>query len=127
MEKILEFKDVCYSYKDGDRTKEILKSSNVIFNKGTFYSILGPSGSGKTTAISLAAGLDTPKSGTICYEGEDINSMGLTKYRRDKIAIIFQSYNLINYMNAVQNVTTAMDISKKKIANKKEKAIEILD
>lgn len=127
MEKILEFKDVCYSYKDGDRTKEILKSSNVVFNKGTFYSILGPSGSGKTTAISLAAGLDTPKSGEICYEGENINSMGLTKYRRDKIAIIFQSYNLINYMNAVQNVTTAMDISKKKIANKKEKAIEILE
>ena len=127
MEKILEFKDVCYSYKDGDRTKEILKSSNVIFNKGTFYSILGPSGSGKTTAISLAAGLDVPKSGEICYEGENINSIGLTKYRRDKIAIIFQSYNLINYMNAVQNVTTAMDISKKKIANKKEKAIEILE
>lgn len=102
MEKILEFKDVCYSYKDGDRTKEILKSSNVIFNKGTFYSILGPSGSGKTTAISLAAGLDVPKSGEICYEGENINSIGLTKYRRDKIAIIFQSYNLINYMNAVK-------------------------
>lgn len=127
MEKILEFRNVYYSYRDGDRIKEILKSSNVVFNRGTFYSILGPSGSGKTTAISLAAGLDTPKSGTICYEGEDINSMGLTKYRRDKIAIIFQSYNLINYMNAVQNVTTAMNISKKKIANKKEKAIEILE
>ena len=74
------------------------------FEKGKFYAILGQSGSGKTTFLSLISALDTPKSGAVLFNGEDIQKIGHEKYRRDDISIIFQSYNLIPYLSAVENV-----------------------
>ena len=100
METILSFEDVSYSYLDGSSTVTILDKANYDFEKGKIYAIVGASGSGKTTTIVLAGGLDKPKEGKVNFKGTDINQIGLNKYRRNDISIVFQAYNLIYYMNA---------------------------
>ncbi len=125
-EVVLTFEDVCYHYQDGTKQVNILKEASYDFEIGKTYAIVGASGSGKTTTIVLAGGLDSPKKGKVLYKGEDIEKIGLTNYRRNNVSIVFQSYNLITYMNAVQNVTNAMDISNIKIPDKKQRALEIL-
>lgn len=125
---ILETKDLYFTYPDGDSRKVILNEVNVSFEKGKFYTILGASGSGKTTFLSLIAALDKPEKGEIIFNGEDIGKIGHEKYRRDNIGIVFQSYNLISYMNGLENVMVAMSITDNKIeGNMKEKALEILE
>ena len=123
MNTILEFKDVSYSY---NNNAVILDNANATFEEGKFYTIIGPSGSGKTTFLSLAAGLDKSTSGSILFNNKDINSIGFSNYRNKCISIIFQSYNLLKYMSALDNIICAMEIKGTKCSNKKEKAIEIL-
>ncbi len=125
-ETVLSFDQVCYHYKDGSKQVNILKDASFEFVKGKTYAIVGASGSGKTTSLVLAGGLDAPKSGRVLYKGEDIMKIGTTKYRRNDVSIVFQSYNLITYMNAMQNVISAMDIAGIKVPNKKEHALHIL-
>ena len=108
---ILTADKLCYYYQDGDVMRHILKDVSFNFERGKFYTILGESGSGKTTLLSLLSALDEPKSGVIKYENKDIRNIGLEEYRRNKIGIIFQSYNLINYMTALENVFVAMGIT----------------
>lgn len=125
---LLETKAVDYYYQDGDQRRYILKETSVSFEKGTFYAILGQSGSGKTTFLSLISALDSPKSGQVLYEGTDIEKIGHENYRRDDISIIFQSYNLIPYLSAVENVLVPMAITKNQLPdNKREVAYNLLD
>lgn len=123
MNTILEFKNITYSY---NNNSVILDKVNATFKQGKFYTIIGPSGSGKTTFLSLAAGLDKANSGSILFDNRNINSIGLSNYRNKYISIIFQSYNLLTYMSALDNIICAMEIKDTKCPNKKEKAIEIL-
>ena len=125
-EIVLSFENVCYHYKDGSSQVNILKNASYQFEKGKIYAIVGASGSGKTTSLVLAGGLDRPKAGHILYKGIDIEKIGLTKYRKNNVSIVFQSYKLIPYMNAVQNVINAMEISGIIVPNKKEYALNIL-
>ena len=125
-EIVLSFENVCYHYKDGSSQVNILKNASYQFEKGKIYAIVGASGSGKTTSLVLAGGLDRPKAGHILYKGIDIEKIGLTKYRKNNVSIVFHSYNLITYMNAVQNVINAMEISGIIVPNKKEYALNIL-
>lgn len=111
---------LCYYYQDGDVIRHILKDVSFNFERGKFYTILGESGSGKTTLLSLLSALDEPKSGVIKYENRDIRNIGLEEYRRNKIGIIFQSYNLINYMTALENVFVAMGITDNNIPGNME-------
>lgn len=122
---VLTFDNVCYYYKDGLRQVNILKEASYEFEKGKTYAIVGASGSGKTTTLVLAGGLDSPKDGSILYKGKNIADIGLTQYRRNDVSIVFQSYNLIHYMNGYQNVMSAMDISHIKVPNKKQHALNI--
>ncbi|MGV3354071.1 ABC transporter ATP-binding protein [Streptococcus orisratti] len=92
----------------------LFKEVNLTFEKGKVYAILGQSGSGKTTFLSLLAGLNTPKRGKIFLDDADIAKAGLNNYRRNSVSTIFQSYNLITYMTARQNVQTALEISGRK-------------
>ena len=108
MAEILRLENINYSYIDGGFERQILKDLSYTFEDHRFYTILGPSGSGKTTLLSIIAGLDSPKSGKIYYANEDIEKMGLGKYRRNKISIVFQQYNLINYLTGLENVLVAM-------------------
>lgn len=126
MEKILSFENVNYYYKDGNQQVDILKKASYDFELGKTYAIVGASGSGKTTSLVLAGGLDKPKSGKIIFKDKDIIKIGLNRYRREDVSMVFQSYNLIHYMNAYQNVINAIDISHIKIKNKKNYAIELL-
>lgn len=126
MDSILSFQNVSYYYKDGNRQVDILKEASYDFELGKTYAIVGPSGSGKTTSLMLAGGLDKPKGGSILFKDQNLNKIGLTKYRRNHVSIVFQSYNLIHYMNAYQNVINAMEISCIKVPNKKEYAINLL-
>ncbi|HCE11783.1 MULTISPECIES: ABC transporter ATP-binding protein [unclassified Enterococcus] len=125
---LLETKAVDYYYQDGDQRRYILKETSVAFEKGRFYAILGQSGSGKTTFLSLISALDSPKTGEILFEGTDIEKIGHENYRRDDISIIFQSYNLIPYLSAVENVLVPMSITKNKLPdNQQEVAYNLLD
>ena len=108
MSEILKLENINYSYIDGGYERQILKDLSYSFEQGKFYTILGPSGSGKTTLLSIIAGLDTPNSGEIWFEGKNIKEIGLHKFRRNAISIVFQQYNLISYLTAVENVLLAM-------------------
>lgn len=128
MSEILKLENINYSYIDGGYERQILKDLSYSFESGKFYTILGPSGSGKTTLLSIIAGLDDPKSGKIYFEGEDVDTIGLHKYRRNKISIVFQQYNLINYLTGVENVMLAMTETDNEIPkNQKEVAYALLE
>ncbi|WP_071441059.1 ABC transporter ATP-binding protein [Traorella massiliensis] len=125
---ILETKDLYFTYPDGDARKVILNDVNVSFEKGKFYTILGASGSGKTTFLSFIAALDKPEKGEILYEGKSLSEIGYEKYRRNNAGIVFQSYNLIPYMNAVENVMVAMSITDNEMEkDMKGQALRILE
>ena len=97
----LELKNVSYAYEKG---KAVLQNVSAELETGKMYAILGPSGSGKTTLLSLLGGLDVPTQGGVLFDGEDITAKGLEHHRRNNISLIFQSYNLIDYMTPVENV-----------------------
>ena len=97
----LELQNISYSYEKG---KSILSNISVELEAGKLYAVLGPSGSGKTTLLSLLGGLDTPTQGNVMFDGEDITAKGLEYHRRNHISLIFQSYNLIDYMTPIENV-----------------------
>ena len=95
------------SYRSGDRTVDALRGVSCRIGKGRFAFIVGPSGSGKSTLLYLLGALDRPSSGTIKVEGADLTAMSEAEqnaYRRDKVGFIFQSFNLISNLTAVENV-----------------------
>lgn len=98
---ILKLKNVSYAY---EKDRAVLSNINAELEMGKLYAVLGPSGSGKTTILSLLGGLDTPTEGEVLFNGEDIAIKGLEHHRRNHIAMIFQSYNLLDYMTPVENV-----------------------
>ena len=107
---ILETRSVTYSYNDGSQERTILRDVNVDFDAGKFYTITGASGSGKTTLLALLSALDIPTSGTILFDGRSLAEIGEEAYRRQHIGIVFQNFNLISYMSAVDNVRIALGI-----------------
>ncbi len=100
---ILEAENIIYSYRSKKET-QVLKQVSASFDEGSFYAIVGSSGSGKTTFLSLLAGLDSPDSGQIRYGGETVQKKKLNEYRRNNISLVFQNYNLIDYLTAEENV-----------------------
>lgn len=123
---IFELKDVCYNYEDG---KLVLKNLNYSFESSKVYAITGRSGTGKTTLLSLMSGLDKVKSGKIIYDGEDISKIDEDKYRSHNVGVIFQSFNLLPHLTALENVELSMDIAKIKMnkGKKRKKALEVLE
>ncbi|MEY9892689.1 putative ABC transport system ATP-binding protein [Catenulispora sp. MAP12-49] len=126
---VLRLEGVSHTYSDQRRRSAVLNDISYAFRRGTFYTILGPSGSGKTTLLSLASGLDTPTRGTISFEGRDLRELGLGRYRNRHAATVFQQYNLLTYMTALQNVTAAMEITGVKPASgsRRARALELLE
>lgn len=100
---MLEIKDVMYYYKS-QKDKVILNHISYSFEEGKMYAVLGTSGSGKTTLLSLLAGLDTPVEGEVCVDGENILKKGLAHHRKTNISLVFQNYNLIDYLTPAENV-----------------------
>lgn len=128
MSKLFELDKLSYSYVDGGKKRVILNELSYTFETGKFYTILGPSGSGKTTLLALASALDVPEKGMVKYQDKDVRKIGYTKFRRNHMAIIFQKYNLTDYLTGVENVESDMMIVDKKYqGNKKDMAYKILD
>lgn len=108
---LLQLDHVTYGYVDGNHKRTILNDLSYSFEKGKFYTILGPSGSGKTTLLSLIGALEKTQGGKISYEGKSLEEIGYVKYRRNKQAIVFQQFNLIPYLTAVENIINVMKIT----------------
>ncbi len=126
---VLRLHRVSHTYWGGRRKTIVLRDIDHTFERGTFSTILGPSGSGKTTLLSLASGLDTPTSGTVSFEGRDLKDLGLGRYRNKHAATIFQQYNLLTYMTALQNVVCAMEITGARPArgSRRAHALQVLE
>ena len=99
---ILEIKNVTYNYSNS--REKILLSVNQKFELGQFYAIIGKSGAGKSTLLSLLAGLDKPQKGQILFKNEDIENKGYSNHRKNNITLVFQNYNLIDYLTPIENV-----------------------
>lgn len=99
---VLEIKNVSYSYPDSK--EKVLSSVNHTFELGKFYAVIGKSGAGKSTLLSLLAGLDEPQGGQILFENEDIADKGYSYHRKNHIALVFQNYNLIDYLTPLENI-----------------------
>ena len=128
MGTILKLEDLCYSYIDGGYERQILKNLSFEFEEKKFYTILGPSGSGKTTLLSMIAGLDFAKSGHVYFRDKEITKSNVGKYRRNDISIVFQQYNLISYLTAVENVMLAMSETDNELPkDKKNVAYNLLE
>ena len=106
-EKYIQFKDVTKSYGSGNAQINALADANFEIAKGEFCVLLGSSGAGKTTLLNMLGGMDTVTSGTILFDGKDVskfNKRELTAYRRHDVGFVFQFYNLIPNLTALENV-----------------------
>ncbi|MCR4753878.1 MAG: ABC transporter ATP-binding protein [Candidatus Saccharibacteria bacterium] len=115
----LKVEDVSYSYKNAAGEQVVLKDVNAEFKAGKMYAIVGESGSGKTTLLSLLSALDKLQEGDIKYNNKSLRKIGGSEFRLKYVNIVFQSYNLIKYMTAKENVEVAIDFDGRNVnANK---------
>jgi putative ABC transport system ATP-binding protein len=117
-------------YQSGDSKVMALNDVSLEVEQGQFASIVGKSGSGKSTLLALLGALDKPTSGQIEVDGEDITkvpSRGLTRYRRSKIGFVFQSYNLVPNLTALENVMLPGELMGLSRSDRKARATELLD
>ena len=99
---VLSMNKVSYQYKEARQS--VLSQIDQEFEAGKFNAIIGKSGSGKSTLLSLLAALDNPTSGKILFEGEDIQEKGDSYHRKHHISLVFQNYNLIDYLTPLENI-----------------------
>ena len=129
-ENILTMENIVKTYKMGDEQQTVLKGIDLQVDKGEFVAILGPSGSGKSTLMNIIGCLDTATSGTYHLHGRDVSALSeseLARVRSKEIGFIFQSFNLISFKNAVENV--ALPLFYQGVSRKKRNAMamEYLD
>ena len=111
----IEFKNVYKIYKMGEVSINALDDTNFTINKGELVVILGPSGAGKTTCLNILGGMDTVTSGEVIVDDihiEKMNNKDLVKYRRNDIGFVFQFYNLVSNLTALENVELAVQLCK---------------
>ena len=110
---VLSMNKVSYQYKEAGQS--VLSQIDQEFEAGKFYAIIGKSGSGKSTLLSLLAALDNPTSGKILFEGEDIQEKGDSYHRKHHISLVFQNYNLIDYLTPLENIRLVNPTATKEI------------
>jgi len=121
---ILQLENIGYTY---DRRVAVLNDLNWGFEKGRIYGITGRSGAGKSTLLSLLSGLASPTSGRILYDGQDIAHINKYDYRSRYLGVVFQGFNLLPHLTAVENVVLSLDICGKKIKDKRQYAYNLLE
>lgn len=120
----LKLENVSYKYEKNSRW--VLQDISFEFEKGKIYAIVGKSGAGKTTLLSLLSGLTKPTSGNIYLDEENTTNRDMYTYRSRDVGVIFQSFNLLPKLTAVENVILSMDVSGQKFKNKKQTALGLL-
>ncbi|CCZ55768.1 aBC transporter [Clostridium sp. CAG:1219] len=131
MEKnvILKLEDVSKKYRYGDQIVTALDNVNLEIKTGEIIVILGPSGAGKTTLLNVLSGLDRPSEGKIMFEGKDIakySESKITKFRKDNLGFIFQTYNLLEHLNVYENVMVGASLGKNKNKEHINKIIDVV-
>ncbi len=121
----LQLENLSYRYERN--SSDVLKNVNLSFDNGKMYAIVGKSGAGKTTLLSLLSGLAKPTGGKILYEGKDISKIDKYRYRSKYVGVIFQNFNLLPNMSALENVVLSMNIAGFKAKNKSKIACELLN
>lgn len=121
---ILKIEDLTFAYSTDERN--IFENYNMEFEKGVMYALTGKSGAGKTTLLSLLSALTKPTDGKILINEESIFDKDTYKYRCSDIGIVFQNYNLLPKLNAIENVMLSIDISGKKYPDKEKYAVDLL-
>ena len=127
---MISLKNITKSFKLGDNEIEILHGINLEIKKGEFIAIIGQSGSGKSTLMNILGCLDSPSGGEYLLDGKDISkfdSDALAKLRRDKFGFIFQRYNLLSTMNALENVALPSIYAGANKSEREKRGMEILD
>ena len=124
---ILELKDVVFSYNTKWNVVDVLKGVNCEFERGKTYGIVGKSGSGKSTILSLMAGITLPQGGKVICDGVATSDMDLQKYRRDKVAVIYQSFRLLPLLTSLENVMYPMELRGMKRKEAERRAKEFLE
>lgn len=128
--EVIVTKDLSKTYGKGNLKVTALKQTNISIKKGEYIAIMGPSGSGKSTFMNLLGCLDTPSTGKLYIDGIDVSTLNdnqLAKIRRQKIGFIFQKYNLIPTLNALENTTLAMGFNHVGSKERIERAKNLLD
>lgn len=113
MEEFVKLQDITKIYKMGEVEIRAADRINFSIRKGEFVVIVGPSGAGKTTVLNILGGMDTATSGKLIVDGQDVtayNARQLTGYRREDIGFVFQFYNLVPNLTALENVELALQI-----------------
>lgn len=126
---VIELRDVWKTYDMGTVKVNALRGMSLKVMKDDFIAIMGPSGSGKSTAMNMVGALDIPSKGAIYLDGHDISKLhesDLAQIRGKKIGFIFQSFNLINSLTAMENVMLAMMFQGMDEESRKKRAIELL-
>lgn len=127
MKPILEIKDLSKTYRSGDRSLTVLDTINFTIAEGDTCAIVGPSGSGKTTLLGLCAGLDRASSGSVILNGvrlDELNEDQRAAVRNQHVGFIFQSFNLLPTLTALENVMVPLELRREKNAGKR--ALELL-
>ena len=126
---VLQLEKLSKSYSLGKRNVPALSNLNLTVTAGEFVAIMGPSGSGKTTLLNMIGCIDKPTTGQILIDGVDVTNMPenqLWKIRRDKMGFIFQTFNLLPYLNARENVELPMEGRIKSKNERRERASKLL-
>jgi putative ABC transport system ATP-binding protein len=126
---VLETENLEKVYELGRRKINALSEVNLRINKGDFISIMGPSGSGKTTLLNMLGCLDRPTKGKVVLDDVDVTRVSeksLCKFRKYKIGFIFQTFNLLPYLSAIENVELPMEGTKKSKSERRKRAHELL-
>jgi len=117
---LVQIKNLSKSYQMGEVMVQALENASFELFDGEFVVILGPSGSGKSTLLNIMGGMDLPTKGQVLVKGEEItnyNDRKLTAYRRDKVGFVFQFYNLMANLTAMENVELATELCKEEALN----------
>lgn len=119
---VLSVENLTYDYVTKAGITHALQGVSAQFALGTLYAMTGRSGSGKSTFLSLLAGLDVPLMGEILFEGNSLTAKNLASYRRDRVGVIFQAYNLIPHLTAMENVLLSLEIAQCSKAERRNRA-----
>ena len=129
-ELAIELRDVVREYKVGGQTVRALDEISLHLNGGQFVSIIGPSGAGKSTLLHLLGALDSPDSGSITFDGEEIGRLGdeqQSAFRHHRVGFVFQFFNLLPTLSAWENVAVPKLLDGFRLGKVKPQAVELLD